>query len=241
MSGQSVADGPAGAGVLAEPPAPPPPFRRIRVFIADDHPLTLDGIKATLRTDATFQIVGEAADGPSALRRMMEVRPDVAVLDVTMPGLDSFELASELLATCPRCRVLMLGEQDDAGDLKRLLGQGIAGCVLKSSSSEELNRCIHIVAAGGVYLDPAIEQPADAQGLARTERNDPGDLSPREHEVLLLAARGHSNKIIAARLRIGAKSVETYKARAMTKLGFSNRVELLRFAMTEGWLGTGAD
>lgn len=239
MSGQSVADRPTGSSGLAVALTPSP--RRIRVFIADDHPLTLDGIKATLRTDTTFQIVGEAADGPSALRRIIEIRPDVAVLDLTMPGLDSFELASELLAACPRCRLLMLGEPEDAVALERLLGQGIAGCVLKSSSSDELNRSIHIVATGGIYLDPAIERPSSPQRQAPVERNDSSELSPREHEVLHLAAMGHSNKIIAARLRIGSKSVETYKARAMVKLGFSSRVELLRFAMTEGWLGKPAD
>ena len=238
MSGQSVADRPPGADILVGPPTMSPSVRRIRVFIADDHPLTLDGIKATLRTDDAFQIVGEAADGPTALRRIIKLRPDVAVLDLTMPGLDGFELAGELLAASPRCRILMLGEPDSGDALQRLLDQGVSGCVLKSSSSDELNRCIHIIAAGGVYLDPAIEQPTSPpQNRARAERNDPSELSPREHEVLMLAAMGHSNKIIAARLRIGAKSVETYKARAMVKLGFSSRVELLRFAMTEGWLG----
>lgn len=241
MDGQSVADRPARTQGEAKAAPPSSLSRRIRVFIADDHPLTLDGIRATLRADVAMQIVGEAADGPSALRSMVELAPDVAVIDLTMPGLDSFELAGEFLAACPRCRVLLLSEHDDPLALERLLGQGIAGCVLKSSASDELNRSIRIVASGGVYLDPAIRQPSARQVPARMERNDSSELSPREHEVLHLAAMGHSNKIIAARLRIGAKSVETYKARAMAKLGFSSRVELLRFAMTEGWLGQAAD
>lgn len=241
MDGQSVADRPARTGDPAKGASPPLSSRRIRVFIADDHPLTLDGIRATLRADVAMQIVGEAADGPTALRSMVELAPDVAVIDLTMPGLDSLAFAGEILAACPRCRVLLLSEHDDAVALERLLGQGIAGCVLKSSASDELNRSIRIVAAGGAYIDPALRQPSARQAPARMERSESPDLSPREHEVLHLAAMGHSNKIIAARLRIGAKSVETYKARAMVKLGFSSRVELLRFAMTEGWLGKTPD
>jgi DNA-binding NarL/FixJ family response regulator len=215
--------------------------QRVRVFVADDHPLTLDGIKAAIRDDPEIEIVGEAADGPMALRRAIDLRPDVAVLDLSMPGLDGIELARKLLAACPTCRVLTLSVQEDVAVLRHLLDLGVAGYVLKSSASSELARCVHAVASGGVYLDPAIAGRLVRRGRGRTARPENAEeaieLSAREVEVLRLSALGHGNKMIAARLRIGPKSVETYKARAMAKLGFSSRVDLVRFAMAEGWLG----
>jgi DNA-binding NarL/FixJ family response regulator len=213
----------------------------VRVFVADDHPLTLDGIKAAVSADDRLQIVGEAGDGPTALRRAIDLRPDVAVLDLSMPGLDGIELARKLLASCPECRVLMLSVQEDIAALRHLLDLGISGYVLKTSASGELCRCVHAVAGGGVYLDPAIAGQLVRGGRRKMTMpeilDESADLSTREVEVLRLAALGHSNKTIAARLHIGPKSVETYKARAMGKLGFTNRVDLVRFAMAEGWLG----
>jgi DNA-binding NarL/FixJ family response regulator len=216
------------------------PARRLRVFVADDHPLTLDGIKAAMRADPAVEIVGEASDALTALQRAIELEPDVAVLDLSMPGLDGVELARKLLAACPECRVLSLGLREDAPALRRLLDLGVAGYVLKSSESRELARCVHSIAQGGVYLDPGIA--GALVGQARRVVAQAGapeefaSLSARQVEVLRLSALGHSAKTIAARLQIGPKSVETYKARAMAKLGFSGRVDLIRFASAEGWL-----
>jgi DNA-binding NarL/FixJ family response regulator len=211
--------------------------RCVRVLVADDHPLTLDGIRAVVQSDATLQIVGEATDGPAALERAIELNPDVAVLDLSMPGFDGVELARQIIAACPACRIMTLGLREDAPQLRRLLDLGVAGCVLKSSDSLELTRCVRSIAQGGVYLDPGIagalvglKLPAAAAPEPRTE------LSARQIEVLRLAALGHSTKSIAAHLRIGPKSVETYKARAMAKLGIAGRVDLVRFAAAEGWL-----
>jgi DNA-binding NarL/FixJ family response regulator len=216
------------------------PGRRLRVLVADDHPLTLDGIKAAMRADPTVEIVGEATDAPTALQRAIELKPDVAVLDLSMPGLDGVELARELLAACPDCRVLSLGLREDASALRRLLDLGVAGYVLKSSESGELARCVRSIAQGGVYLDPGIAGALVGQGRHIVAQAGAAEefagLSARQVEVLRLSALGHSTKIIAARLQIGPKSVETYKARAMAKLGFSGRVDLIRFAAAEGWL-----
>lgn len=213
---------------------------RPRVFLADDHPVVLSGIKALVAADDGLELVGEAQDGQTALRRAIELRPDVAVLDLSMPGLNGIEVTRKLLAVCPQCRVLVLTVHEDGAYLRQLLELGIAGYVLKRSATEELSRGIHAVAAGGLYLDPAIAgralgrggQPAQAAG----EGGAVADLSTRELEVLRLAAIGHSNKTIAARLQIGVKSVETYKTRAMAKLGFRSRVEVVRFALSKGWL-----
>jgi DNA-binding NarL/FixJ family response regulator len=212
----------------------------IRVFLADDHPLVLDGVKALIFADDRFHLVGEAGDGPSAMRQAIELQPDVAVLDLSMPGLNGIEVAGGLLEVCPQCRVVILTVHEDAAYLRQLLDLGVAGYVLKRSATEELRRAIHAVAAGGIYLDPAIAahavgRPVAHQRVGGEPRATP-DLSPREIDVLRLTAIGHSNKSIANSLQIGVKSVDTYKARAMEKLGFRNRVDVIRFALGKGWL-----
>jgi DNA-binding NarL/FixJ family response regulator len=207
------------------------------VYLADDHPLVLDGIKALILADAGLELVGAARDGATALRQAIELRPDVVVLDLSMPGVNGIEVARQLLAACPQCRVLILTVQEDGAYLRQLLDLGVAGYVLKRSATDELRRAIHAVADGGIYLDPAIAARAIGRGAAGAQVvPEAADLSPREVEVLRLTAIGHSNKSIANMLHIGVKSVDTYKARAMEKLGFRNRVEVVRFAVSKGWL-----
>jgi DNA-binding NarL/FixJ family response regulator len=209
----------------------------LQVYLADDHPLVLDGIKALILADAGLELVGAARDGATALRQAIELRPDVAVLDLSMPGVNGIEVARQLLAACPQCRVLILTVQEDGAYLRQLLDFGVAGYVLKRSATDELRRAIHAVADGGIYLDPAIAARAIGRGAAGAQVvPEAADLSPREVEVLRLTAIGHSNKSIANMLHIGVKSVDTYKARAMEKLGFRNRVEVVRFAVSKGWL-----
>jgi DNA-binding NarL/FixJ family response regulator len=211
-----------------------------RIFIADDHPLILSGMKTLLATDPNFKLVGEAADGPTALRRAIDLDPDVAVLDLSMPGLEGTEVIEKLFAVRPNARVVVVSVHEDGLNLRRLLKMGVAGYILKRSATEELIRGIHAVANGGVYLDPAIA----GQAVGRPEQTAPDNfksgclshLSSREMEVIQLAAVGHSNKDISAKLAVGPKSVETYKARAMEKLGFASRVDLIRFALSMGWL-----
>ncbi len=214
------------------PPAP----AKLRVFVADDHPIVLNGIKALIAADPGFQLVGEASDGPEALRLALDLVPDVAVLDQSMPGMDGAEVARNLLAVHPACRVLMLSVCDDAGCIRELLARGIAGYVLKRSATDELVRGVRQVGAGGTFVDPALGSLEPAPAPPAKPHPDPGELSAREMEVLRLAAAGHSNKIIAARLKIGPKSVETYKGRGMAKLGFQSRVEIIRYALAQGWL-----
>ncbi len=212
----------------------------LRAFLADDHPLVLEGIRALILADAGIELVGEARDGPTALRRAIDLRPDVAVLDLSMPGLNGIEVARKLLEACPQCRVLILTVHEDGAYLRQLLELGVAGYVLKRSATEELRRAIHAVADGGTYLDPSIAARAIGRSngghQATAADGAVADLSPREIEVLRLTAIGHSNKSIANTLRIGVKSVDTYKARAMEKLGFRSRVEVIRFALSKGWL-----
>ncbi len=214
-------------------------FARLRVFLADDHPIVLGGIKALINGDAGLEVVGEARDGRSALRLATELQPDIAVLDISMPGLNGVRLAEELREVCPKCKILALTVHEDRGYLRQLLEVGIAGYVLKRSAPEELIRAIKAVAAGGLYLDPAIASKAvgrNTQYANVSSSRDSDDLSEREIDVLRLTASGHSNKSVASLLMIGVKTVETYKARAMEKLGLRTRVELVRYVLSKGWL-----
>jgi DNA-binding NarL/FixJ family response regulator len=210
---------------------------KLRVFLADDHPVVLAGMKALLQADPRIEVIGEARDGVAALRLATELQPDVAVLDVSMPGLNGIEVARQLRDVCPACKVLALTVHEDGAYLRQLLDAGGVGYVLKRSADDELLRALHAIADGGVYLDPPIAgrlfghtpQPSVESAAAP-------DLSDREVAVLRLTASGHSTKMVATQLQIGVKTVETYKARAMAKLGFHSRVEVVRYALGKGWL-----
>ncbi|MGQ0457773.1 MAG: response regulator [Hyphomicrobium sp.] len=215
---------------------------KLRVILADDHPIVLAGIKALVVADANLEVVGEASDGRAALKLATELSPDIAVIDISMPGLSGVKLSEQLRVACPNCQILALTVHEDRGYLRQLLEVGVVGYVIKRSATDELIKAIRIVAAGGIYLDPAIAGKVLGPSQKRTSDRsicDAADLSDRELVVLKLTAAGHSNKAVAAELVIAVKTVETYKARAMEKLGFQTRVELVRYALTKGWLGGG--
>ena len=211
----------------------------LRVLMADDHPIVLAGLKALVQADPGLQIIGEARDGRTALRLALSQRPDVVVLDISMPEMNGMEVARALLAEQPGCRILVLTVQEDRATLRQLLDLGVAGYLVKRSAADELLRAIHAVAAGGTYLDPAIAGKVvggGSQGSTRSPGGPTVELSERETDVLRLIANGHSNKEISARLGISVKTIETYKARAMEKLGFKSRVDVVRHAASKGWL-----
>jgi DNA-binding NarL/FixJ family response regulator len=210
----------------------------LRILMADDHPIVLAGLKALVQADARLQIVGEARDGRSALRLASSLRPDVIVLDLSLPELGGAEVVKALRAEQPDCRVLVLTVHEDRATLRQLLDLGVAGYLVKRSAADDLVRAIHAVAAGGTYLDPAIagKVVSGGQSTSRAQGENGVELSERETDVLRLIANGHSNKEISARLAISVKTIETYKARAMEKLGFKTRVDVVRFAAGKGWL-----
>jgi DNA-binding NarL/FixJ family response regulator len=210
-----------------------------RVLMVDDHPVVLAGLKALVEADPDFQVVGNARDGRTALRLAKQLLPDVVVLDISMPEVNGIEVATALLAERPECRVLVLTVHEDRAYLRQLVEAGVSGYLLKRSASEELIRALHAVVSGGMYLDPAIAGKVvgrTAKGAVHPQLGQAAELSERETDVLRLVAGGHSNKEISARLNISVKTVETYKARAMEKLGYRSRVELVRYAADQGWL-----
>jgi DNA-binding NarL/FixJ family response regulator len=211
----------------------------LRILMVDDHPVVLAGLQALVGADPDFVIVGEARDGRTALRMAMQLVPDVVVLDISLPEMNGIELAAALRAERPECRVLVLTVHEERAYLRQLVELGVGGYLLKRSAADELPRAIRAVAAGGMYLDPAIAGKV-VGGLARraphSQSGQTAELSERETDVLRLVASGHSNKAISARLNISVKTVETYKARAMEKLGFRSRVDVVRYAADQGWL-----
>jgi DNA-binding NarL/FixJ family response regulator len=214
---------------------------KLRILLADDHPVVLAGIKALLVAEPGLEVVGEARNGRTALKLAIELAPDIAVLDLSMPGLNGIEVAREIHDACPGCKVLALTVHEDGAYLRQLLEVGGVGYVLKRSAGEELLRAIAVTATatGGLYIDPAIRARVGGQGPPKPAGAgappDP-DLSEREIRVLRLTAAGYSNKTIADKLQIAVKTVETYKARAMGKLGFHSRVEVVRYALGKNWL-----
>lgn len=213
--------------------------KTLRILMADDHPIVLAGLKALVQGDPALEIVGEARDGRTARRLASTLRPDVVVLDISLPEMNGAEVARSLLEEQPDCRILVLTVHEDRATLRQLLDLGVAGYLVKRSAADELLRAIHAVAAGGTYLDPAIAGKivgSGASGSSRSQGDPTVELSERETDVLRLIANGHSNKEISARLAISVKTIETYKARAMDKLGFKTRVDVVRHAASKGWL-----
>jgi DNA-binding NarL/FixJ family response regulator len=213
----------------------------LRVFLADDHVVVREGLKALINSQPGMTVIGEAGDGLDACERAPALEPNVVVMDVSMPKLTGCQATERLRRECPQVKVLALTVHEDKGYIRQLLAAGAAGYVLKRAAAEELIRAIRVVAGGGVYLDPTMAGKVVGGFVRRAEASTPNGaaLSEREVEVARLTAAGHSNKEIAARLELSVKTVETYRARGMEKLGLKGRAELVRYAIQQGWLRDG--
>ncbi|TDH59164.1 response regulator transcription factor [Dankookia rubra] len=212
---------------------------RLRILLADDHPVVLAGIRALVEGEPDMQVVAAAVNGAEAIRLADLQCPDVAVLDMSMPDVNGAEVADRIGRRCQQCRIVMLTVHDDRAYVRRLLEVGVAGYVLKRSAPAELVRAIRTAAGGGLYLDPAIAALAVGRAAPRSLPSaaaEVADLTERETAVLRLTAAGHGNKAIALALGIAVKTVEAHKANGMDRLGFHSRVELVRYAASRGWL-----
>jgi DNA-binding NarL/FixJ family response regulator len=212
---------------------------KIRIVLADDHPIVLDGLRNLIRAEADFELIGEAASGLAALKIIRDRRPHVAVLDISMPELNGIVLSRRLAGEMPDLRLLVLTLHEDRAYLNQALEAGVRGYVLKRSAVENLVQAIRAVMVGGLYIDPAIVGRV-FDGRRANKRLAKNGVSPsltdREADVLKMAALGFTNKEIALRLDIGVKSIETYKARGLDKIGLKTRAELVRYASGQGWL-----
>jgi DNA-binding NarL/FixJ family response regulator len=212
---------------------------KLRIFLADDHAVVRAGLKTLVDAQADMVVVGEAGDGQMALEQARDCAADVVIMDISMPQLNGAEATAQLRQQCPDVKVLALSVHEDTGYLRKLLEAGASGYVLKRSAADTLIQAIRMVAGGGMYLDPAIAGKivGSLLGKSALEGDAPvAELSERETDVVRLIAQGYSNKEIAAQLNLSVKTVETYKARAMEKLGVESRVALVRYALQRGWL-----
>lgn len=209
--------------------------RRYRILIADDHPIVRASVRCLVETAPTITVVAEAEDGEDALVKIEQFVPDVAVVDVAMPRLNGIEVVRRVANSSRKTRILALTALDDVRHVRESLAAGAAGFIPKSAAGAELIEAIHAVAAGKRYVHPRVA--AELLGLTRLTRPVECQLSIRETEVLRFIALGFSHKEIATNLDLSVKTVETYKARAMEKIGASSRFDIVRFAVERGWLG----
>jgi DNA-binding NarL/FixJ family response regulator len=210
----------------------------IRVVLADDHAVVREGLKALIHSQEGMSVVGEAATCNEALALVAEHRPEVAVLDVSIPEIGGIELAAKLRALHPNLKILALTVHESPIYVRKMLEAGASGYVLKRAATSELVQAIRTVAGGGTYLDSTVAGSlVNGLGHSMEEKNaQHPELSEREAEVMMFIARGFSNKQIAARLQLSVKTIETYKARSMEKLGIRSRIDIVRFAVKQGWL-----
>src|SRR4051812_7585581 len=216
-------------------------MENLRVYLTDDHPVVLAGLKALVNSQPDMTVIGEAVDGQVAVGEIQMLLPDVAIMDISMPLLNGVQATRQLKQVCPKVRVVALTIHEDHGYLRQVLEAGASGFVLKRAAADELIRAIWTVARGGVYLDPMLTGKVLGTLVRRPSAQEvpqATNVSDREEEVLKLIAQGHSNKEIAAHLSISVKTVKTYKARSLEKLGLRSRADIVRYALTENWLQT---
>ena len=208
----------------------------IRVLIADDHRIVRDGVKALLASSGDVLIVGEAGDGRTAVELCEKLAPDVALLDIAMPGLGGLEATLEIRKRSPRTRILVLTQYEEREYVRRFLKAGVSGFVLKRTAGNSLVDAIRSVHAGGLVLDPEIAREA-VDDASRIGRADPLDaLTDREKQVFKLVAEGKSTKEVAQLLEISVKTAMTHREHLMEKLQVHNRAELVHMAIRLGVL-----
>ena len=211
----------------------------LRILVADDHAIVRQGLKLLIDSQPDMGVVAEAADGKAALALADKVKPDIVVMDISMPGMNGLIATRALKHQQPDVAIVALTRHEDETYLEELIRAGASGYVLKQSAPTDFLTAIRAVAAGGIYLDPAMT-PRVADGLfGRKPQPDPpagAKLTERESEVLRLVAVGHSNIEIGARLDISVKTVEVHKTNAMRKLGLTGRVDVIRYGVLQGWL-----
>jgi two-component system, NarL family, nitrate/nitrite response regulator NarL len=214
----------------------------IRVLIVDDHPVVRKGLQTCLSKQESLKVVGEAANGDEALQKALALKPDVVLMDISMPGTSGLEATPRLRQEAPDIKVLILSVHNNREYIFRIIQAGAHGYVSKEASPEQLLRAIQAVCAGETFFSPEIAQAALRQLVQNGGKKEPfSQLTGREREVLVLIAEGQSNKEIANRLGIGVRTIETHRERIMRRLDIHSVAGLTKFAIANGLISLEGD
>ncbi|MDQ0200572.1 response regulator [Neobacillus ginsengisoli] len=215
----------------------------IKILLVDDHAVVRMGLTMLLNKNPEMEVIGEASEGNEGIKKALKLKPDVVVMDLSMPhGKDGLSATTELKKHMPNVHILILTMHDDEEYLFRAIQAGASGCILKSAPHDELMSAIEAVSLGDAYLHPSATKRLMEEYLGSMKQDSSNTynlLSDREKEVLTLIAKGYANKEIAEQLVISVKTVETHKGKLMEKLQMKTRPELVEYAVKKGLLGYG--
>jgi two-component system response regulator NreC len=212
----------------------------IRILIADDHGLIRAGLRALLEDVPDLQIIGEAADGLTVLQLAAELHPDVVLMDISMSSLNGIETTRQLKDISPQTRVLALTVHEDEGMLREMIRAGAFGYIIKRAAESDLIQAIRVISQGHMYVHPELTSALlrDISPHATSRQTSKDTLTHREVDVLLLLARGYTNRQIAQELNLSQRTIEGYRSSLVSKLGFSSRVELMNYVEENGLMET---
>lgn len=212
----------------------------VKVLVVDDHEVVRQGIKLVLETDPELEVVGEAASGEDAIERVRELKPNVVVMDIGMPGLSGFEATRRIRQSHPDVQVLALTVHDSEAYVFQMLQAGATGYIVKRAPAADVIQAVKRAYHGEAVLHPSVAKLLIRDYLTRVEKGEEASydtLSDREHEILKLIAEGQTNREIADLLFLSVKTVQAHRANLMRKLGMHDRTELVKYAIRKGIIG----
>jgi len=212
-------------------------MKKIRVFIVDDHIMLREGIKKLINSDSNFEIIGESGDGSEAVELVNKLKPDIVLMDISLPSLNGIEATRRIKRDNPKVKVLALTMHDNEEYLSQMLQAGASGYILKKAAVSELRDAIDAVNRGESYLYPSSAKHLIGSFLKRVEsggKSSIDGLTSREQEVLILIAEGKTNKEIAKHLQLSVKTIESHRSNMFEKLGINDRIEATRYAIRRG-------
>lgn len=208
-----------------------------RILLVDDHKILRDGLRSLLENHLGYRVVGEAEDGKSAIQLARKLKPEVVIMDISLPDITGIEASKEIIKTSPTVKIIALSMHSDKRFVSDMLRAGASGYLLKDCAFEELQEAIETVSADGKYISPNLTGTvinAYVENLRNRNAPPPASLSEREQDVLIALVEGSSSKDISYKLHISTKTVDTYRQRIMEKLNIHNIPDLVKYAIREG-------